>query len=116
MGAAILSKEWMEQRPELAGTLYVDGHVRVYCGKKTKLPRCYIARQRLCMRGTTDYWVNDALGQPFFSIERPIDHSLLEVLRNDIVNRLLKDVPSQPTAEELKSDPYLHHLNKKWAH
>jgi len=105
--AAILSKEWMEQRPELAGTLYVDGHVRVYCGKKTKLPRRYIARQRLCMRGTTDYWVNDALGQPFFSIERPIDHGLLEVLRNDIVNRLLKDVPSQPAAEELKSDPYL---------
>jgi transposase len=105
--AAVLSKQWMEQSPDLAGTLYVDGHVRLYHGKQTKLPRRYIARQRLCMRGTTDYWVNDALGQPFFSVERPIDHGLLEALRNDIVPRLLKEVPAQPTAEELQADRYL---------
>ncbi len=105
--AAVLSKEWMEQRPQLAGTLYVDGHVRLYHGKQTQLPRRYIARQRLCLRGTTDYWVNDALGLPFFSVERPIDHGLLEALRTDIVPRLLKDVPAQPTAEELKADPHL---------
>ena len=105
--AAALSKEWMEHSPQSTGTLYVDGHVRVYHGKQTKLPRRYIARQRLCLRGTTDYWVNDALGQPFFSVERPIDHGLLEALDNDIVPRLLKDVPAQPTAEELKGDPHL---------
>jgi len=105
--AAVLSKEWMERSPELTGTLYVDGHVRLYHGKLTPLPRRYVARQRLCLRGTTDYWVNDALGQPFFSVERPIDHGLLEALRNDIVPRLLQDVPFQPTAEELKADPYL---------
>ena len=105
--AAVLSKEWMDHSPQLAGTLYVDGHVRVYHGKQTQLPRRYIARQRLCLRGTTDYWVNDALGLPFFSVERPIDHGLLEALRTDIVPRLLEDVPAQPTAEELKADPYL---------
>ncbi|MEA3342233.1 MAG: hypothetical protein U9R15_19885, partial [Chloroflexota bacterium] len=105
--AAVLSKEWMEHSPQLAGTLYVDGHVRVYHGKQTKLPRRYIARQRLCLRGTTDYWVNDGLGQPFFSVERPIDHGLLEALDNDIVPRLLKDVPGQPSGEELEADPYL---------
>lgn len=105
--AGVLSKQWMEQNPQLAGTLYVDGHVRVYHGKKTKLPRRYIARQRLCLRGTTDYWVNDALGQPFFSVERAIDHGLLEALSNDIVPRLLNDVPNQPTGEELEADQYL---------
>ena len=105
--AGVLSKQWMEQNPQLAGTLYVDGHVRVYHGKKTKLPRRYIARQRLCLRGTTDYWVNDALGQPFFSVERAIDHGLLEALDNDIVPRLLNDVPDQPTAKELEADRYL---------
>ena len=105
--AAVLSKEWMEQNPDLAGTLYVDGHVRVYHRKQTQLPRRYIAWQRLCLRGTTDYWVNDALGLPFFSVERPIDHGLLEVLHSDIVPRLLKDVPAQPTAEGLKADPHL---------
>jgi hypothetical protein len=104
--AAVLSKEWMEQAPELAGTLYVDGHVRLYHGKQTKLPRRYVARQRLCLRGTTDYWVNDSLGQPFFSVERPIDHGLLEALRSDIVPRLLEEVPGQPTSEQLEADPY----------
>ena len=64
--AALLSKDWLEADPDLAGSLYVDGHVRLYHGKKTKLPRRYVSRQRLCLRGTTDYWVNDALGQPFF--------------------------------------------------
>lgn len=105
--AAVLSQQWMEQNPELAGTLYFDGHVRLYHGKQTQLPRRYVARQRLCLRGTTDYWVNDALGQPFFSVERPIDQGLLEALESDVVPRLLKEVPGQPTAEELQADPYL---------
>ena len=104
--AGLLSKDWMDDEPELAGTLYVDGHVRLYHGKNTELPRRYVSRQRLCLRGTTDYWVNDALGQPFFSIERPIDHGMLEAIENDVVPRLLKDVPGQPTKEELEADRY----------
>jgi transposase len=105
--AGTLSQEWMEQNSELAGILYVDGHVRLYHGRLTKLPKRYVTRQRLCLRGTTDYWVNDALGQPFFSIERPIDQGMLEALQNEIVPRLLKDVPGQPTDEQLQADPYL---------
>jgi prepilin-type processing-associated H-X9-DG protein len=70
--AAVLSKVWMQQSPELAGMLYVDGHVRLYHGQQTQLPRRYVARQRLCMRGATDYWINDMLCQPFFSIDRPV--------------------------------------------
>ena len=104
--AGLLSRDWLEAAPELAGALYVDGHVRLYHGSQTALPKRYVSRQRLCLRGTTDYWVNDALGQPFFAVERPIDHGLLEALRSDIVPRLLKDVPGQPTAEELRADRY----------
>ncbi|MHB9080186.1 MAG: putative transposase [Pirellulaceae bacterium] len=64
--AGLLSQDWLQQEPELAGTLCVDGHVRLYHGQQTQLPRRYVSRQRLCLRGTTDYWVNDVLGQPFF--------------------------------------------------
>jgi len=106
--AALLSRDWMEQSPELAGNLYVDGHVRVYHGSKTKLPRRFVSRQRLCLRGVTDYWVNDALGQPFFAVERTVDKGLLEALRSDIVPRLLHDVARQPSEKELETDPYLH--------
>src|SRR5271156_3804850 len=59
-----------------------------------------------CALALTDYWVNDVLGQPFFAVERPIDHGLLEVLRSDVVPRLLREVPGQPTAEELEADRY----------
>ena len=103
--AGLLSRQWLQAPSEHAGALYVDGHVRLYHGKQTKLPRRYVSRQRLCLRGTTDYWVNDALGLPFFSVERPIDHGMLEALRSDIVPRLLQDVPHQPSEEELEADP-----------
>jgi hypothetical protein len=75
-------------------------------GSLTALPKRYVARQRLCLRGTTDYWVNDVLGQPFFAVSRPIDHGLLEALRSDIVPRLLKEVPGQPTGAELNANCY----------
>jgi hypothetical protein len=106
--AGLLSRDWMEADPELSGALYTDGHVRLYHGQLTKLPPRYVARQKLCLRGTTDYWVSDALGQPFFVVERPIDHGLLEVLRNEVVPRLLKEVPRQPTQKELDDDPHRH--------
>lgn len=105
--SALLSKDWMEATPELTGALYVDGHVRVYHGEKTKLPKRFISRQRLCLRGTTDYWVNDALGQPFFVVTREVDQGMLEALRSDIVPRLINDIPNQSTKEALNADPFL---------
>jgi hypothetical protein len=102
--ANTLSCQWMQADPDLAGTLYVDGHVRVYHGSKTELPRRYVARQRLCLRGVTDYWVNDREGKPFFYIDRPVDDGLLAAMRAEIVPRLLLDVPGQPSAAELDAD------------
>ena len=105
--AAHLGKYWMELEPESVGALYVDGHVRVYHGRLTKLPRRYVSRERLCLRGVTDYWVNDAIGRPFFVIEKEIDPGLLNTLRRDIVPRLLNQVPDQPTEQQLDQDPCL---------
>ena len=48
--AGLLSRDWLEGDPDLAGTLYVDGHVRLYHGHQTALPRRYVSRQRLCLR------------------------------------------------------------------
>jgi transposase len=104
--AAHLGKYWMEQEPESVGALYIDGHVRVYHGGLTKLPRRYVSRQRLCLRGITDYWVNDAIGRPFFVIEKEIDPGLLKTLKRDIVPRLLQEVPDQPTQQQLDQDPH----------
>jgi hypothetical protein len=102
-----LSKEWMEGSGETVGTAYVDGHVRVYHGKLTQLPRRYVARERLCLRGTTDYWVNAMDGQPFFAVTQAVDPGILSVLRQSIIPRLKSELPRQPSAAELEADPYL---------
>jgi hypothetical protein len=101
-----LAQEWMAEDPEAAGFLYVDGHVRPYHGVQTQLPRRYVARQRLCLRGMTDYWVNDQQGRPFFVISTALTPGLLATLKQDIVPRLLAEVPGQPSEEELARHPY----------
>ena len=103
-----LAREWMADQPENDGVYYADGHVRVYHGKLAKLPRHYVARQKLCLRGTTDYWINALDGRPFFLVSRPVDPGLIEVLRSEIVPRLLEDAPGQPAAAALALDPLLH--------
>ncbi len=103
-----LARTWMANEPEAAGYLYVDGHVRVYFGRAARLPRRYVSRQRLCLRGTTDYWVNDALGRPFFVVPKAVTDGLADTLLHDIVPELLTSVPGQPCQAELEADPLLH--------
>jgi len=103
-----LARYWMEQQPELAGTLYVDGHVRVYYGSQTQLPRRYVSREKLCLRGITDWWVGDGTGQPFFVVREVINAGMLAVLRDSVVPRLLQDVPNQPVQEQLEAEPCLY--------
>lgn len=102
-----LSNDWMQEFPELSGVLYVDGHVNVYFGRGTKMPRRYVSRLRLCMSGSTDYWVNDKLGQPYFVVNKVINSGMMEVVKNDILPRLKVDVPNQPSEEELEQNPLL---------
>lgn len=102
-----LSRDWMESDVEAAGILYVDGHVRVYYGEQTKLPRRYVSRDRLCLRGTTDYWVNDMVGRPFFVVSSPLTEGLVQMLEKEIAPRLVEDVPGQPDEEEMGRDALL---------
>ncbi len=103
-----LARTWMEADPTEAGYLYVDGHVRVYHGSSALLPRRYVSREKLCLRGTTDYWVNDALGSPFFAVSKAVTDGLAATLLEDIVPELLQLVPNQPSEAELAANPSLH--------
>lgn len=109
--AAALAQDWMQAESmdqAAGGMLYlVDGHVRVYHGSQTKLPRHYVARQRLCCRATTDYWVNHPDGSPVFKINQAVDPGMIQVIRDQIVPRLEADIPNQPTKEQLEADPLL---------
>ena len=61
------------------GFLYLDGHVRVYHGQEP-IPKTHVARMRLAMPGTTDYWVNDAAGEPLFVVTAEANAGLTKVL------------------------------------
>ena len=60
------------------------------------------------MRGSTFYYVNDVMGQPFFAVEKVVDEGLLNVLRETIVPRLPREVPRQPSERELEEDDRRH--------
>jgi transposase len=61
------------------GFLYVDGHVRVYHGHH-RLPKAHVARRRLAMPATADYWVNDASGDPLFVVTAEANAGLVKML------------------------------------
>ena len=61
------------------GFLYVDGHVRVYHGLHT-LPKGHVARMRISAPATSDYWVNDAHGEPLFVVTAEANAGLVQML------------------------------------
>ncbi len=61
------------------GFLYVDGHVRVYHGKRN-LPKAHVTQMRLSMPATTDYWANDARGEPLFVVTAEANAGLVAML------------------------------------
>jgi len=73
-----LAQQRIAQRGEALGFLYVDGHVRVYHGQH-RLPKAHVARMRLSMPATTDYWVNDAEGDPLFVVTAEVNAGLVTV-------------------------------------
>ena len=74
-----LAKTRIEKREGTLGFLYVDGHVRVYNGKR-KLAKAYVTKKRLAMPATTDYWVNDQQGDPIFVVTAPANEGLVKML------------------------------------
>jgi hypothetical protein len=106
--SAEICRDWMNEHPEHAASLYIDGHVRVYHGHQANIPKHYVSREKLCLRATCDYWVNAMDGKPFFVIPKDVDPGLLNVLENEIVPRALKEVPCQLTEEEMEKDPLMH--------
>ena len=61
------------------GFLYIDGHVRLYHGQH-RLPKAHVARMRLSMPATSDYWVNDREGDPLFVVTAEANAGLVKML------------------------------------
>lgn len=106
---AELAREWMARQNDAELYFYCDGHVRVYHGDQTALPRHYVSRERLCLRATTDYWVNAMNGEPFFYVNKEVDPGLVSTLRQDVIPWLESSVVKTPEqVRRLAEDPRAH--------
>ena len=80
--------------------------MRVYHGEQTPLPRHYVARERLCLRATTDYWINAMDGQPFLYVNKEVDPGLITTLKQDVIPWLEVNVVKTPEQDKrLAEDP-----------
>jgi DNA-binding CsgD family transcriptional regulator len=74
-----LAERRVASRGHVMGFLYLDGHVRVYHGQR-RIPKTHVTRMRLAMPATTDYWVNDAEGEPLFVVSTEANRGLVTTL------------------------------------
>ena len=74
-----LAQQRVALRGEALGFLYTDGHVRVYHGQHT-LPKAHVARMRISLPATSDYWVNDSRGDPLFVVTAEANAGLVKML------------------------------------
>jgi len=95
--AASLAQQWIgNDNPEL---YYIDGHVQVYHGHLANLGKKHVSRQRLCLPGTMDFWVNASDGNPYFYVTADVNEKMNEMLTEEIVPQLLQ---LHPVSEEHK--------------
>ena len=106
---AALAKEWIARQTATELFFYCDGHVRVYHGEQTPLPRHYVARERLCLRATTDYWINAMDGQPFLYVNKEVDPGLIATLKQDVIPWLEANLVKTPEQQQRRAeDPRAH--------
>lgn len=83
--SAALAERWVKTHPREVGVLYVDGHVRAYHGEKHRLTKTHVARRRLCMPATTDYWINDKKAEPLFVVTGTANQRLISAMKDRIL-------------------------------
>jgi hypothetical protein len=81
--------EWTSNMPDFF--FYIDGHVRVYNGSKANLPKRFVSREKLCLNGTTEFWINDQIGMPLMIITGELNEKLkvaimqaIEAIKKDL--------------------------------
>lgn len=97
-----LANYWTKQ--EENEFYYIDGHVQVYSGNKAKLGKKHIARQKLCLPGIQEFWINNREGLPYFYVTGQVNEKLLEMLSEEIIPFLLNKMPCKYSQKQLEAD------------
>ena len=83
-----LARRWQEEEPDLWATLAVDGHVEVYSGRKGRLPKHFVLREKLCLPASTSYWINALGGKPLLCLHKALDPKMVAAIETDVVPAL----------------------------
>ena len=83
-----LARTWATEHDDDWATLAVDGHVKVYTGRKGRLPKHFVARQKLCMPASVSYWINALGGTPLLCLHKALDPKLIKAIKQDVVPHL----------------------------
>lgn len=100
-----LASRWNDE--EKNEFYYIDGHVQVYYGHAATLGKKHVSRQKLCLPGMQEFWVNNKQGLPYFYVTGNVNEKLQWTISNEILPRLLNDITCKYSAEELLKDPSL---------
>ncbi len=85
-----LAKEWSSN--EETEFYYIDGHIQVYHGYLAQLGKKHVSRQKLCLPGIQEFWVNNAQGMPYFYVCGQVNEKLQQILTEQIVPKLLNEI------------------------
>ena len=85
-----LARTWATEHEDDWATLAVDGHVKVYAGRSGRLPKHFVARQKLCLPASVSYWVNALGGAPLLCLHKALDPKLVKALEHDVVPHLVE--------------------------
>jgi hypothetical protein len=77
--AELLSRRWVEQGLIATAFLYVDGHMKIYTGKR-KLAETWNAQRRMPLPGVLNYFVNDLKGRPLLFVTEEANDSLRKAM------------------------------------
>jgi hypothetical protein len=99
---AYLSEEWINQ--EDTNIYYIDGHVQVYHGHLANLPKKHVSRQKLCLPGMVEFWVNNADGLPYFFVTGQVNEKLQEMITTQLAPQLLELTDGRVSQDELEAD------------
>ena len=87
---AELARSWATEHDDDWATLAVDGHVKVYAGRNGRLPKHFVARQKLCLPASVSYWINALGGAPLLCLHQALDPKLVKALEHDVVPHLVE--------------------------
>ncbi len=102
---AYLAESWINQ--EDTNIYYIDGHVQVYHGYQANLGKKHVSRQKLCLPGMVEFWVNNADGLPYFYVTGQVNEKLQEAITTQITPNLLKLTDGRVSKQDLDADALL---------